>query len=158
MAKKPSGPHGSRLRWACFIEAVIGCVLAAIVSGCAGGYASSAVMPGVDLKAYHTAYVVRHDQDTNDLHRVVASRLTELGLRSTSGPADARPADVNVVVIYEDRWTWDMAPYMLTLKIDLRDPQTNVLLASGQAYHPSLERRTPPAMVDEVLGSIFGRS
>jgi len=61
-------------------------------------------------------------------------------------------------VTYVDKWMWDITMYLLELTITIRDPQTDYPLANGNSYHTSLTRKSPPEMVDEVLGNIFKES
>jgi hypothetical protein len=50
---------------------------------------------------------------------------------------------------------WDITRYMLQLDVQIRDPNTSMVLASAQSYRPSLQRTTPAGMVEEVLNEIF---
>jgi hypothetical protein len=86
---------------------------------------------------------------------LIRDELARRGVTVATGPESARPTPVDTIVTYEDRWMWDMAMYLLSLNISFRDGTTNALLASGQSYRPSLERKEPPAVVKEVLDEIF---
>jgi hypothetical protein len=50
---------------------------------------------------------------------------------------------------------WDMTMYMIELTITIRNPANNYPLATGNSYHTSLSRKSPPEMVDEVMANIF---
>lgn len=64
-------------------------------------------------------------------------------------------AGVDAVVTYVDRWMWDITMYLLELTIMIRDPNTDFPLATGNAMYTSLIRKSPPEMVDEIMGNIF---
>jgi len=123
--------------------------------GCAMAKVEGRVTTGIEMGTYESYYVVRHARDKRHLDEIIRDEMRVMGLNTESGLQDARPAGVDVVVFYEDRWTWDMTNYLLTLRIDFRDAGSNELLATGQSYRPSLERKPPEFMAREVLESIF---
>lgn len=123
--------------------------------GCALAKVEGRVTAGIELAKYQSYYVVRHARDKRHIDEVIRDEMKVLGLNAESGLQDSKPVGVDVVVFYEDRWTWDMANYLLTLRIDFRDAKSNELLASGQSYRPSLERKPPDFMAREILDSIF---
>jgi hypothetical protein len=43
---------------------------------------------------------------------------------------------------------------MIELTVNFRDPKTNFPLATGNSLHTSLTRKSPDAMVEEVLANI----
>jgi hypothetical protein len=133
-----------------------GCIVVLLIAtaGCSTDL-SSAVMPGVRLASYKSAYVACHPGDDANLCGLIAAQLARRGLTAvTSSEADqSRKADV--LVTYEDRWTWDITMYLLTLRIDVRDPRTNVLLATSRVYRTSLARQGPADMVQEAVTALF---
>lgn len=62
---------------------------------------------------------------------------------------------VDALVTYQDKWMWDITMYMLQLSIQIRDGKDRTVLATGQSFRPSLVRKSPEGMVNEVLGEIF---
>jgi hypothetical protein len=44
---------------------------------------------------------------------------------------------------------------MLELTITLKDPENKYPLVVGNSYHTSLSRKSPEAMIQEVLTNIF---
>jgi hypothetical protein len=86
---------------------------------------------------------------------LIANELNKLGFEASTGLDVDTPKDVDAVVTYEDKWMWDMTMYMIGLKIYVREPWTDRLLAVGHSYHTSLTRKSPPEMVAEVLTNIF---
>ncbi len=124
----------------------------AITSGCTNR-ATASVSPGTDLSMLKTMYVkkIPADQQT---HGLIASKLSGKGVKVTSGEGDA-PSNVDAVVTYVDKWMWDMTMYMLELTININDPKTGAQLATGNSLHTSLTRKSPPAMVDEVVDNIY---
>jgi hypothetical protein len=78
-----------------------------------------------------------------------------MGYKSTSGMAEATPRDIDAVVTYQDKWMWDITMYMLQLDVQVRDPGSQVVMASATSYRPSLQRVAPDKMVEEVVNEIF---
>ena len=124
--------------------------------GCSYKHLYGETMQGVDLGARHRIYVVRHAKDQRQIDSMIASRLKRAGFGATSGMGMAgAPAGVDAIVSYEDHWQWDMSNYLIALRIDFRNPETQELLASGQSYRTSLDRKRPEFMVDEIITTMF---
>lgn len=115
----------------------------------------SDVAPGVDLSAVKTLYVVHLPQDERRVDKLIADRLNVMGLHATNGEQGAAPADVDAVVTYQDKWMWDITMYMIELNVQVRNPKTDIALASGHSLRTSLARKSPPEMVAEVLNDLF---
>jgi len=79
------------------------------------------------------------------------SRDRDVGM----GEAPAVPPSAEVVVVYHDRW-WlhNLHLQMTGLKIDLRDPRTNVLIATATSSR-SVAPIAPREMVAEVVHALF---
>jgi hypothetical protein len=101
-------------------------------------------------------FVENHGADKRRIDRMIAQELGSRGLAAKSGLASARPTEFDVLVVYEDRWQWDMSNYLLFLRIDLRDPSTNVLLATGSSYQTSGARKPEYKVVAQIIGEMFG--
>jgi hypothetical protein len=129
---------------------------AAMLSGCSYSHLYGEEMRGVQIEQRHRVHVVRHSKDERAIDTMIARRLAQAGFSATLGPeAEGVPDGVDAVVSYEDHWMWDMSNYLLVLRIDFRDPETNELLASGQSYHTSLGRKSPDYMVNEIITEIL---
>lgn len=130
--------------------------LVGLMSGCSTVQLNSNVTPGTDLNGLKKFYVVRLDKDTRGVEKLIAQRLTTLGKEASAiEPSVAVPADADAVVTYQDRWIWDITMYMLQLDVQIRNPKTNMALATGHSLRTSLARKSPPEMVEEVFNDIF---
>ncbi|MBW2286918.1 MAG: hypothetical protein JRG90_03750 [Deltaproteobacteria bacterium] len=113
-------------------------------------------MQGVDLGVRHRIHVVRQPKDQRQIGSMIADRLERAGFEATAGIGTSSAPDVvDVIVSYEDHWQWDMSNYLIALRIDFRNPKTQELLASGQSYRTSLDRKPPEFMVDEIITTMF---
>lgn len=102
-------------------------------------------------------FVENHGNDKRRLDQTIAEQLKALGFTVTSGFAADRPPGLDVLIVYEDRWQWDMSNYLIFMRIDLRDPGTNVLLGSGASYQTSLARKDPDKVIAQILPGLFDR-
>lgn len=123
-------------------------------AGCASQQRGS-VVPGVAIKKDQLYFVERLPKDGRGINKMIADNLALRNLRSTTGEAGMSPEGVDIIVTYQDRWTWDMAMYMTRLNVQFKDAKDGDLLASGESYRTSLVRKSPEDMVDEVLDKIF---
>jgi len=128
----------------------------ALSSGCAVNRATANVSPDADIARVKSFYVVKTQGDDRAIDKLITDNLQKRGYRVTAGPQPATtPAGVDAVVTYVDKWMWDITMYMLELTVQLRNPQNNFPMATGNSFHTSLTRKSPPEMVDEVLTNIF---
>jgi hypothetical protein len=134
------------------VLALIGAM--SMMTGCAVNRASGTLTSGTDLSKIKTAYVVKHDKDKNNVNQIIKTKLESKGYTVTTGPELPGPYATDMSVTYIDKWMWDITMYMIELTINFRDPKTNFPIATGNSLHTSLTRKSPDAMVDEVLSSI----
>ena len=124
--------------------------------GCSYKHLYGETMQGADLGGRHRMYVVRDPEDQRQIDSMIASRLKRAGFEATAGTGmSSAPLGVDAIVSYEDDWQWDMSNYLIVLGIDFREPKTQELLASGQSYRTSLDRKSPEFMVDEIITTMF---
>lgn len=142
---------------AAFVRALLLITLLSMLgmTGCSSSSLVSETMPGANLGALNTFYVRKLPQDERGVERLISERLVKMGKRSTYGDASRPSHTVDAIVTYQDHWMWDITMYMLELAVQIRDPETDVELASGHSYRTSLVRKSPEEMVEEVLIKIF---
>ncbi|HUR59546.1 MAG TPA: hypothetical protein VM029_17645, partial [Opitutaceae bacterium] len=126
-------------------------LLVGFFSGCATVKLNSTVAPGANLSALKKYYVVHLPKDARGVDRLIADRLNAMGRQATNGEKSAMPADVDAVVTYQDKWMWDITMYMIELTVQVRQPNTDIAIATGHSLRTSLARKSPPEMVEEVL-------
>lgn len=81
-----------------------------LFSGCAK--LTTSVPPGTDFTKLQSFYVIRHERDGREVNVAIRDELSKRGLVATTGPDSTRPAKVDVIVTYEDRWMWDITMYL----------------------------------------------
>lgn len=127
-----------------------------VMSGCAS--VSSEIAPGASLAGIETVYVQKLPADERGIERVIADQMNLLGYKSSYGESEQPPGPVDAVLTYQDKWMWDITMYMLRLDIQVRDAADGSVMASGQSYRPSMQRRSPEVMAREVLEEIFNNA
>jgi hypothetical protein len=101
-------------------------------------------------------FVENHGGDRHGIDGMITREIRSRGLKANTGLASVRPTEFDVLVVYEDRWQWDMSNYLIFLRIDLRDPATNVLLATGSSYQTSGARKPESQIVAQIMVGMFG--
>jgi hypothetical protein len=129
-------------------------IIASLQTGCAVNRATASVDPAVKMDAIKTVYVKKLTEDNRGIDTLIAKKANSMGIVATTGyqPNSATP---DAILTYTDKWMWDITMYMLELTIQVQDPKTNFVFASGSSYHTSLTRKSPVEMVDEVMTNIF---
>ena len=134
----------------------LSCVLLiAAVDGCAINRESAFVAPEQEFSRVKTVRIVTSATDERGMDRIIASALTKLGFEASLESDASRLKEVDAVLTYDARWNWDLTPYLLDLKISLRRPQSNELLAVGSSVHTSVTRKSADEMALEVLTNIL---
>jgi hypothetical protein len=124
-----------------------------LLSACAS--LESAKAPDANPKGLKSFYVVQEAGDDHALDKLLSARLTSMGYSATCGEAPQPQNRVDAIVTYQDRWMWDITMYMIKLDVQLHDGESGAVIARAQSMRPSLQRKSPEAMVQEVLGEIF---
>jgi hypothetical protein len=128
------------------------------IQGCAINREMAAVTPDVELAHLKKFYVVKFDPDGRGINTLIMAELGRMGFDAATGLEAAAPKTVDAIVTYRDKWQWDITMYMIELRIFIREPATQILLATGTSYHTSLTRKSPEEMVAEVLANIFAKA
>jgi hypothetical protein len=136
-----------------FIRILSCLAILALVAGCASIHSTQA--PDADLSRLHTFYVQKLPADDNGIEKMISDRLVAMGFKSSYGTGENPPTPVDAIVTYEDKWMWDITMYLIRLTVQVREPESRSILASAESYRPSLERKSPEQMVEEVLNEIF---
>jgi hypothetical protein len=128
-------------------------LVAPLFTGCAVNRATATLDPSANLNTIKTVYVVKIPEDDGIVDGLIVKKFQSKGYTVTTGTD--KPANVDALVTYVDKWMWDITMYMLELNITIRDPKTDFPLASGDSLHTSLTRKSPTEMVDEVVDNIY---
>lgn len=126
------------------------------LTGCATKYTVARLLPNAAFSTVKTYYVVRHELDKRQIDVSIAREMAAMGIHNvSSGPEINKPGETDVIVLYEDRWRWDITNYLFLLKIQFRDASSNVLIARGKTLRTSLVRKSVDEMIQETLAAVF---
>jgi hypothetical protein len=104
-------------------------------------------------------YVENHGKDKLHLETIIANEIQKHGINvSTGSSPNARPINIDILVLYEDRWSWDMSNYLAYMRIDLRSPKTNVLLATGSSDQVAVSimaRKSEEEIIKNIISEMF---
>lgn len=119
---------------------------------------SATLMPGSDLTKIKSFYIVQRedDNDKGSTHSLIKENLEKRGYSVVgTGLQNKLPYNSDAVIVYDDKWMWDITMYMLALTINIKDPSNGAPIATASSVHGSLTRKAPNEMVDEVLENIL---
>ena len=126
-----------------------------VMTGCSKAVIKSDADPSVNFASINKFYVQKFPADNRGLEKIIADKINELGFQATSG-IDAMPSEpVDAIVTYKDRWMWDITTYMMEISIEMLNPDSKYMFASGKSFRTSLVRKPPEFMIEEVLRDIF---
>jgi hypothetical protein len=135
---------------------LVSIMMLGLTSGCVSKLHSD-IAPGANLAAVKKIHVVHLPADERRVDRLIADRLGLMGREATYGEKSEMPADTQAIVTYQDKWMWDITMYMIELNVQVRNPKSEIALATGHSLRTSLARKSPPAMVEEVLTDLFNK-
>jgi len=124
-----------------------------MASGCAINRATAYKEPSAKLSTLKSMYV-KQAPDDDKLYPIIAEKLRSRGITVTVGTGPT-PKEVDALVTYIDRWTWDITMYPVELTLVIREPQSEYPIALGNSYHTSLTRLSAEAIVAEVIDNIY---
>jgi hypothetical protein len=117
------------------MRALLGLVVLLAASGCASPSSLAGFHLPSEARQKGIVFSVKHQpKDERRLDKAIAAVLQSRGIDAVTDPEV--PADY--VVSYVDRWYWDMRMYLVDLRIDVREPENDVLVATGRSYQTSL--------------------
>jgi len=107
----------------------------------------------------HTVYLVVHGGSSSDVDDDVRRALLHRGFSETEGTDDTiQNKNVDLVVKYDDHWTWDLTMYLRSIDIELFDGKTGSLVAES-SWQNSAFHRFPNAgdVVDDLVNQTFDK-
>jgi hypothetical protein len=130
---------------------------AAVLAGCT--HLSTHTLPKSDIGKYKHIFVEKRLADNFGVAEEIARQLRNMGYDSSAGPLTMMPSESDLIVFYEDMWTWDFNTYMIELDMSVRSARTDKILAVGHYNRPSMIFGHPPSsMIHELLAKLFKRA
>ncbi len=138
-------------------KAILALAGAAVLAGCS--HLVTRALPKADIGHYKHVFVEHRLADSYGIADEMARQLREMGFDASAGALTMMPSDAEIVVSYEDMWTWDFNTYMIEIDVQVRNARTDKIMAVGHYYRPSMVFGHPPeAMIHELLAKLFKRA
>jgi len=124
------------------------------VAGCS--QLTTRSLPKVDVGQYKHIFVEHRLADSFGVADEVARQLRGMGYDASSGAITMLPEGAELVVSYDDMWTWDFNTYMIEFDMQVRLAHSDRIVAVGHYYRPAMVFGHPPeGMIHELLLRLF---
>jgi hypothetical protein len=126
----------------------------ALFAGCA--HINTRVLPEANISGYKHIFVEHRLADSFGVADEIARQLQVMGYDAAAGATTMMPAGEDLIVSYDDMWTWDFNSYMIEIDVQVRAARGGRILAVGHYFRPSMVFGHPPAdMIHELLVKLF---
>jgi hypothetical protein len=126
----------------------------ALVAGCS--QLTTRSLPKADIGHYKHVFVEHRLADSYGVADEIARQLREMGYDASAGALTMLPENAELVVSYDDMWTWDFNTYMIEFDMQVRLAHSDRIVAVGHYYRPTMIfGRAPATMVHELLVKLF---
>lgn len=124
-----------------------------LLAGCAS--IDTHFEPKTDLSRYKFIFVQQNLNDNHGLHAMIARHLRARGLQSESGPLTLMPREAKIYITYDDQWDLDFLSSLMSLRVIVRESNTDRMLASAAYTKPTAFMKSPDFMVNAVLEGLL---
>jgi hypothetical protein len=111
--------------------------------------------PAVDITQFQHFYIEQRLNDNNGTGELIAADLRRRGYDATCGHLTMMPANVQVVITYDARWTWDFRSYLIDLSISANHVHSKKLIATGSYHQPGIIPKEPAKLIKILLDGFF---
>jgi hypothetical protein len=135
-------------------KALLALAGASLLAGCY--HLVTRTLPNADIGHYKHVFVEHRLADSYGIADEMARQLTEMGYDASAGALTMMPTNTELIVSYEDMWTWDFNTYMIEIDMQVRSARNDKILAAGHYFRPGMVFGRPPAsMIHELLAKLF---
>jgi hypothetical protein len=136
------------------IGALLAAAAAALLAGCS--QITTRTLPKADFANKKHIFVEHRLADSYGVADEIARQLNLMGYDATAGALTMMPPQAELVVSYDDMWTWDFNTYMIEFDVQVRSAHSDKIIAMGHYYRPSMVFGHAPAeMIREMLAKLF---
>jgi len=136
---------------------VFGLLAALLVAGCT--QVSTRKVPNQAIWSSKHIFVERRLADNYGVAEAIARELRDLGYDASSGALTMMPPGTELIVSYDDMWTWDFSTYLIEFDVQVRNARNDKIVAVGHYFRPSMVFGHPPeAMIHDLLARLFKRA
>lgn len=131
------------------IRSVFLMMLSLVLAGCASYTAD--VEPGTQFSNFRKIWVKTNLDDNHAIDRLLVQVLKARGFEAEYGPMTMMPRDMQAIVSYRDRWTWDFKNHMTSLEIEVREVKSERQVAAASFVGPASLTITPLEVVERLV-------
>ena len=130
-----------------------------LVVGCSTNV-SRFQMPGTDLSQVRTLYIrpLGGDRETAELRSLIEVNLSQRGFQIAASHQSIDGEEGGFIFDTASDWHWDLAWYLLELRVAIYDPKNNTLIAQAQSQQTSLARKSIEVIVERAMASLFNNT
>jgi hypothetical protein len=129
-------------------------LLGLLLAGCS--HINTRSLPNADLAAKKHVFVEHRIADSFGVADEIARQLRVMGYDASAGALTMMPQGTDIIVSYDDMWTWDFNNYMIEIDMQVRSARNDKILAVGHYFRPSMVFGHPPEdMIHELLTKLF---
>ena len=110
---------------------------------------------GKKVAGQRRIFIQSNQNDNNALDTQIVAALKLRGYESDSGPLTMMPDDTQVLVIYEDHWTWDFGDHLAFLQITARDRKSGQVLGTAVFKAKIPTKKSIPKIIGELVDRIL---
>ena len=134
--------------------ALAGLAAALLLAGCS--HINARALPDSNIGRYKHIFVEQRLADSYGVADEIARQLRVMGYDASSGALTMMPPGEDLIVSYDDMWTWDFNNYMIEIDVQVRSARGDKILAVGHYFRPSMVFGHPPSdMIHELLVKLF---
>ena len=131
-------------------------VAAAALALCGCAQITTRSVPKIDVTAHKHVFVEHRLADSFGVADEIARQLRTMGYDASSGALTMMPPETELIVSYDDMWTWDFTTYMIEIDMQVRAAHSDKILAVGHYFRPAMVFGRPPSeMIHELLAKLF---
>jgi hypothetical protein len=127
---------------------------ALLLTGCA--QINTRSLPNADFAGKKHVFVEHRLPDSFGVADEIARQLRLMGYDASSGALTMMPQGTDLIVSYDDMWTWDFNNYMIEIDMQVRSARNDKILAVGHYFRPGMVFGHPPEdMIHVLLAKLF---
>ncbi len=128
-------------------------LMALLFAGCTS--VGTKVDKGRHLAGARHFFVLSNLNDNHAIDESIVRTLQARGFQAENGPLTMLPDSAQVVITYDDRWTWDFSLHLVRLQIAARDIQSVQPFATA-VYQKNIALSTEvDAVVSQLVGELL---
>jgi hypothetical protein len=129
--------------------------LVPLTAGCT--HLETRLAPAAKLASYRNVFVEHELSDGRSIDLFIMRKLQSMGFVAAAGALTMKPPEAELVVSYQEHWTFDFTNYIIEIDMQVHDARTGRELAVGRYFHPAITHEYTSEVVDPLIDQLFGQ-